>query len=204
MSKFLGAANDTMEHSAWRLICKSVAANGCSGLPSEAIGLGNGLQGRGRGNVGPSEVLEAVVTAGWPYALTLVTAFGAATLLPVPSEIVLAAQIRAGSANVSGLVAAATVGNVGGALFNWWIGRSLRRFEARPWFPFAPEAIARASALFQRWGSWTLLFSWLPVVGDPLTLVAGVLRVPLVAFIPLVTIGKAARYVALAAGLDAI
>lgn len=148
--------------------------------------------------------LEGIVTAGWPYAVMLVSAFGAATLLPVPSEVVLAAQIKAGSASVSGLVAAATVGNVGGALLNWWIGRSVRRYEDRSWFPFTREAVARASSQFQRWGLWTLLLSWLPVVGDPLTLVAGILRVPLAAFIPLVTIGKAARYVALAAGLDLI
>lgn len=151
-----------------------------------------------------SGLLEGIAAAGWPYLIMLVSAFGAATLLPVPSEVVLAAQIKAGSASVSGLVAAATVGNVGGALLNWWIGRSLRRYEGRSWFPFAPETIARASSLFQRWGLWTLLFSWLPVIGDPLTLVAGVLRVRLAAFIPLVAIGKAARYMALAAGLDMI
>lgn len=151
-----------------------------------------------------SGLIEGIAAAGWPYVVMLASGFGAATLLPVPSEVVLAAQIKAGSASVSGLVAAATVGNVGGALLNWWIGGWLRRYEGRSWFPFTPEAIARATLLFRRWGVWTLLFSWLPVVGDPLTLVAGILRVPLAAFIPLVTIGKAARYMALAAGLDLV
>ncbi len=149
-------------------------------------------------------LLDGIVTAVWPYVVMFVAAFGAATLLPIPSEVVLAAQIKAGSASVFGLVVAATIGNVGGALFNWWLGRSLRHYENRTWFPFTPQGIARASSIFQRWGVWTLLLSWLPVVGDPLTLVAGLLRVRLAAFIPLVTIGKAARYIAFTAGLDLI
>lgn len=145
-----------------------------------------------------------LIAVSWPYTVMMVSAFGAATLLPLPSEVVLAAQIKAGSANISGLLVAATIGNVGGALLNWWLGRWLRHYENRRWFPFTPEGIARASTLFQRWGVWTLLLSWLPIVGDPLTLVAGLLRVRLAAFIPLVTIGKAARYIAFAAGLDLI
>ena len=134
----------------------------------------------------------------WPLLGMLVTAFGAATLLPFSSEVALVAALKSGAANWTALVVAATIGNVGGACFNWWIGRNVRRFEGRRWFPFDPTTITKASERFRRFGSWSLLFSWLPIVGDPLTFVAGVLRVPLVVFLPLVVIGKGGRYLALA------
>jgi len=107
-------------------------------------------------------------------------------------------QIKAGLAGPWALVASATIGNVAGSTFNWWLGRHIRRFEGRRWFPFQPEAIANASDRFQKFGVWSLVLSWLPVVGDPLTVVAGLLRVPLIVFLPLVTIGKAGRYLVLA------
>jgi membrane protein YqaA with SNARE-associated domain len=148
--------------------------------------------------------MVALMQAAWPYASVLVAGFGAATLLPLPSEVVLAAQIKASDSSILGLVAAATAGNVGGSVCNWWLGRFLHRFKHRKWFPFAPRAVDKAAATYRRWGLWTLLLAWLPVIGDPLTLVAGLLRVPLMAFIPLVTIGKAGRYLALAYGIDLI
>ena len=135
----------------------------------------------------------------WPYALMLVSAFGAATLLPLSSEAVLVAAIKAGVASPAGLIVTATVGNVAGSCLNWWLGRHLRRFEGRRWFPVTADGIARASERFRRFGLWSLLFAWLPVVGDPLTLVAGVLRVPFGRFLALVAIGKSLRYLALAA-----
>lgn len=135
----------------------------------------------------------------WPLLAMAVAAFAAGTLLPLSSEAALAGAILSGVAGPAALVAAATFGNVLGAWFNWWIGLHVRRFEARRWFPFKPADVERASAHFQRFGSWCLLFSWLPVVGDPLTLAAGVLRVPIVPFLALVTVGKASRYVVLAA-----
>lgn len=131
----------------------------------------------------------------------LASAFGAATLLVLPSEAVLAAQIKAGLAPVWALFLAATIGNVGGSVFNWWIGRHARRFEGRRWFPFTPETIEAAGGRFRRWGLWSLLLAWVPVIGDPLTFIAGVLRVPFHLFLPLVAIGKGARYAILAASL---
>lgn len=144
--------------------------------------------------------LESFFNGVWPLAVMLVSAFGAATLLPLPSEAVLVAQIKAGSASISALLVAATVGNVAGSLVNWWLGRHARHFETRTWFPFTLDTIERASNRFNRYGIWSLLFAWLPVIGDPLTFIAGVLRVPLGVFLPLVTVGKAARY-GLIAGL---
>lgn len=136
--------------------------------------------------------------AAWPYLLLAGWSFLAATLLPFSSEVALVAQLKAGLGTKVALVAAATIGNVGGAVFNWWLGGALRRFEGRRWFPFTPEAIAKASARFNRVGVSVLLVSWLPVIGDPLTVVAGILRVPFRVFLPLVAIGKAARYILIA------
>lgn len=142
-----------------------------------------------------------VVEAWAPYLAMFASAFGAATLLPLSSEALLVGQIKAGLAGAWPLTVVATIGNVAGSAFNWWIGLHARRFEGRRWFPFSPPAVATASKRFQRFGVWSLLFAWLPVVGDPLTFVAGVLRVPLLVFLPLVAIGKALRYALLVAAL---
>ncbi|MFN3743369.1 MAG: YqaA family protein [Hyphomicrobiaceae bacterium] len=139
--------------------------------------------------------------AVWPLLIMLASAFGAATLLVLPSEAVMAAQIKAGLAPSWAVLMAATIGNVAGSVFNWWLGRHARRFENRRWFPFTPEAIDAAAMRFQRWGLWSLLLAWLPVVGDPLTFIAGVLRVPFHWFLPLVALGKGGRYAILALGL---
>jgi membrane protein YqaA with SNARE-associated domain len=134
----------------------------------------------------------------WPYLLIAGLAFIGATILPLQSEVALLAQLKLGIGTPWLLVAAATIGNVGGSVLNWWLGGALRRFEDRPWFPFKPAQIAAASERFQRYGVGVLLLSWLPVIGDPLTLVAGLLRVPFWVFLPLVALGKCARYLAIA------
>lgn len=136
-----------------------------------------------------------------PLLVMLASAFGAATLLPFSSELVLAAQIKAGLAPAWTLLTVATIGNVAGSAFNWWLGLNARRFEGRRWFPFSPATIQAAGERFRRWGFWSLLFAWVPVVGDPLTFVAGVLRVPFVLFLPLVALGKGVRYAVLAFNL---
>ncbi len=135
-------------------------------------------------------------------ASLFLAAFVAATLLPAQSELLLAALVVSGGHDPALLVAAATAGNVLGSLVNWAMGRFLIRFSDRRWFPVRPALIDRATGWYQRWGFWSLLLSWAPVVGDPLTLVAGILREDVRVFLALVTIAKAGRYVvvALAAG----
>ena len=122
------------------------------------------------------------------------TAFLAATLAPLSSEAVLAALIAADGFDLALLVAVATIGNTLGAFVNWWLGRYALRWRERRWFPFSGERLTRASGWFNRYGVWTLLLSWLPLVGDPLTFAAGVLGIRLRLFLPLVAIGKGARY----------
>ena len=124
-------------------------------------------------------------------------AFLAATLLPAQSEAVLAALLLDGHSPWR-LVAVASVGNILGSTVNWWLGREIARFGDRRWFPVKPAALERARRSYARWGRWTLLLSWVPVIGDPLTLVAGMMRERLPVFLALVTFAKTLRYVALA------
>ena len=123
----------------------------------------------------------------------------AATLFPAQSELVLAGLLVAGNQPVWALLAVATVGNVLGSAINWGLGRSVERFQNRRWFPVKPEALHKASGWYHRYGRWSLLLSWVPFIGDPLTLAAGVLREPFPSFIGIVTLAKLGRYLVLAA-----
>ncbi len=125
-------------------------------------------------------------------------AFGAATLLPLQSEIVFAALQLQGETPVGWLIVVASLGNTLGALVNYALGRQVDRFSSRRWFPVKPQQMARAQAWFARWGVWTLLLSWAPL-GDAVTLVAGAMRTPVWLFLLLVAIAKTLRYIALAA-----
>lgn len=131
------------------------------------------------------------------YALLCLSAFLSATLLPGSSEAVLLGLLSAGKGAPIALVAAATLGNVAGSLVNWILGRSILIFQNCPWFPLKEATNPRAQAWFARYGIWSLLFSWVPLIGDPLTLIAGVMRVPFLPFVTLVATGKLLRYVAI-------
>lgn len=127
------------------------------------------------------------------------SAFLAATLLPGSSEALLAGLLLAGGNDPALLIAVATVGNVLGSVVNWVCGRFLVGFQDRWWFPVSRARYAQAAGWFERYGLWSLLFAWAPIVGDPLTVIAGALRTPLPRFLILVTIGKFGRYLFVAA-----
>lgn len=76
------------------------------------------------------------------------------------------------------LLIVASAGNILGSCINWWLGRYIEHFRNRRWFPVKADALEKASVWYHRYGRWSLLMSWAPIVGDPLTLVAGVLREP--------------------------
>ncbi len=128
------------------------------------------------------------------YLGLFVAAFGAATLLPLQSEAVLAGLLISGRYSLWLLLGIATLGNVLGSLVNWWLGRGVEHFKGRRWFPVSDKQLDKARAHYHRWGYWTLLLSWVPVIGDPLTLVAGIMREPLWRFLLVVTFAKAMRY----------
>jgi membrane protein YqaA with SNARE-associated domain len=123
----------------------------------------------------------------------------AATLFPAQSEIVLAGLHLTQRHDAVVLVAIATAGNVLGACINFVLGRYALVFQERKWFPLTPARLQKTTALYQRFGIWTLFFSWLPIIGDPLTLVAGFFRVNFWLFLGCVTCGKLARYAAIVA-----
>lgn len=127
-----------------------------------------------------------------------VSAFVAATLLPMQSEAALVALITLQPKAVYWLVITAAIGNILGSITNWWLGTQLQRWQNKRWFPATPQQLNRAQKWYQRYGHWSLLLSWLPIIGDPLTLIAGVLREPLGRFILLVSIAKTGRYLVLA------
>mgnify|MGYP001593365865 CR=1 FL=1 len=133
------------------------------------------------------------------YLGLFLVAFGAATVLPFQSEPVLIGLLVSGKFSVPGLIIVASFGNILGAVCNWVLGRFIERFQDRAWFPVKKTSLERAGGWYRRYGRWSLLLSWMPLFGDALTVVAGVLREPLWSFVILVTVAKTGRYLLLAA-----
>ena len=132
------------------------------------------------------------------YVGLFVSALVSATLFPGQSEAVLVGLLLADYPALP-VVAIASLGNVLGSVLNWGIGRGVERFRDRHWFPLRGARLERAQHWYQRYGKWSLLLSWAPVIGDPLTIVAGIMRERLSVFLLLVSIAKVGRYVVLAA-----
>lgn len=131
------------------------------------------------------------------YFGLFVVSFLAATLVPAQSEAVLLGLLMTGSYPAWLLLLVASTGNVLGSCANWLMGLFLARFEGQSWFPVRRENLRKAEAWYHRYGRWSLLLSWVPVIGDPLTVVAGVLREPFAVFLALVTVAKVGRYLAI-------
>ena len=118
----------------------------------------------------------------------------AATILPAQSEILLTVLYLSGNHDVITLILVATLGNVLGSVINYYIGRSLTYLKSKKWFPIKTN-LDKATKFYNKYGIWTALFAWVPFIGDPLTIVAGVLRANFLLFLILVTIGKCGRYI---------
>jgi membrane protein YqaA with SNARE-associated domain len=129
------------------------------------------------------------------YLSLFISAFAAATILPAQSEALLAYQVSISPDAVVQLIAVATLGNVLGATFNWCLGRLTENLRAKKWFPVNEKQLQKAERFYGRYGRYSLLLSWVPIIGDPITIVAGILREPLLSFVLLVTTAKCARYV---------
>ena len=128
------------------------------------------------------------------YLSLFFISFLAATILPFSSELTLAGLISTSNYDNLLLLVVASFGNVLGSVFNWSLGFYSRNLSTKKWFPFKETQIERSSKWFSKFGKWSLLFAWVPIVGDPLTFVAGLLRVRFLDFIILVAIGKVSRY----------
>ncbi|MEM1288695.1 MAG: YqaA family protein [Pseudomonadota bacterium] len=131
------------------------------------------------------------------YAIMFGSAFLAATVFPAQSELVLIGFLTAGDHPVVPMVAVASVGNVLGSVVNYYLGLGIQSFRDKPWFPGNEKELARGRRFYAKWGRWSLLLAWTPIIGDPLTVIAGVMREPLWSFLILVSISKVTRYVAL-------
>lgn len=133
------------------------------------------------------------------YVGLFLAAFGAATLLPMQSEAVLVAMLLSDRYIASTLLAVATFGNVLGSTLNWVLGRSIERLRHKRWFPVSESKLEKAEQFYLRYGRWSLLLSLVPIIGDPLTVVAGVMREPIWSFLLIVTLAKGIRYLVLTA-----
>jgi len=170
-----------------------------SGILIIAVGLYIGLhgwQGLAAQTAASSDTLMTDLAA---YAGLFLSALVAATILPMQSEAVLVGLLVGGNHSPALLVSVASLGNILGAVLNWLLGRGIERFRDRQWFPVSVRKLEQAQVWYRRYGKWSLLGSWLPIVGDPLTVVAGVLKEPFPIFLLLVSIAKIGRYLVLAA-----
>ncbi|WP_321836963.1 YqaA family protein [Pseudomonas kulmbachensis] len=131
------------------------------------------------------------------YLGLFLASFGAASILPMQSEAVLVGMLLSGKYVALTLLAVATLGNVLGSVLNWVLGRSVERFRHKRWFPVSEQKLDKAQQFYLRYGRWSLLLSWAPIIGDPITVIAGVMREPLWSFVLIVTLAKGARYLLL-------
>ena len=117
-----------------------------------------------------------------------------ATIIPFGSEVYFITLLSLEKYNHFILFLVASVGNVLGSLFNWICGFYINFFIKKSWFPINNKMIDRGNKLFIKYGKWSLLISWFPLIGDPITFAAGTLRYPIIPFLVLVSIGKVGRY----------
>ena len=129
------------------------------------------------------------------YTTLFISSFISSTILPGHSEITLTTFIFLNKYNIINLIFIASLGNILGSILNWYLGFNFVKFKEKKWFPINKRQLEKASLWFLNYGKWSLFFSWVPFLGDPLTVVAGVLRVPIITFLIIVSISKILRYV---------
>ena len=113
------------------------------------------------------------------YLTLFISAFAAATIIPAQSEALLAYLVSLEPSYTTRLITVATIGNVLGSIVNWWLGRLAQKFKNKSWFPVSEDKLLHGEKYYRKYGRFSLLLSWVPFIGDPITIVAGVLREPL-------------------------
>ena len=131
------------------------------------------------------------------YLGLFLAAFLAATILPLGSEVVLSAMLVTGYTPVL-VILVATLANVLGALSNYAIGYWASKTVVKKWLKLSDQDIARAERQFEKYGILSLCFAWVPIIGDPITVMAGIMKIKLGWFVALVSIGKLFRYLVVA------
>ena len=139
------------------------------------------------------DLTNIILTYG--YIGLFIISLAAATIIPLSSEALLLAMVVSDKYNILFLIIVATSGNSIGAIINWLIGGWCLGFQSHKYFPIKKKHLENAITQFNKWGKISLLFTWLPIIGDPITFAAGALRVPFIPFIILTIIGKLFRYI---------
>ena len=130
------------------------------------------------------------------YFQLFIISFSAATILPLSSELIfLSTMLLTDSFDKYLLLVVASFGNILGSSVNWYLGKKILIFKDKKWFPANERQIAKGEIYFKKYGIWSLLLAWVPIIGDPLTIVAGILRVKFFTFLLLVSISKISRYI---------
>ena len=130
------------------------------------------------------------------YLILFISAFGSATLLPLGSEALLIYNIKEGF-NIYALLLIATFGNVLGSILNYYLGLKGEEYLVDKKL-VKQKYIDSSKRYFDRFGAFSLLFAWLPIIGDPITFIAGVLKYNFKLFLVLVVISKLGRYLFIA------
>ena len=131
----------------------------------------------------------------WSLLLLFLSAFGAATLLPLQSEALLVGLLLQDRHPVYVLILIASFGNILGSCVNWALGFYLEHYKHHRWFPASAAQLEKAQGFYQRYGFWSLLLSWVPIIGDPITLIAGLMKERFWRFLLLVSLAKTGRYI---------
>ncbi|RMG90099.1 MAG: DedA family protein [Chloroflexi bacterium] len=137
---------------------------------------------------------EFIYTFGY-FGLFIIS-FLASTLLPLSSEVVVISMAALGY-DLWLITLFATAGNFLGSLVNYYVGRKGSQFIFSRYIQIDPTTWAKAERFYKRWGVIALFFSWVPIIGDPLTAVAGAFHINLRVFTFWVILGKALRYLLL-------
>ena len=115
--------------------------------------------------------------------------------MPLSSEIVLTTMLLTNLFEKNLLLIIASSGNILGSIINWYLGIKINVYKDRKWFPVSSQQLEKSKYYFNKYGLWSLLLAWVPIIGDPITLLAGVLKVRFGVFVFLVSISKISRYV---------
>ena len=129
------------------------------------------------------------------YLQLLFFSFLAATFLPFSSEVIISTMYLSNNFNILLLLIVASIGNISGSIFNWYLGQKILIFKNKRWFPISEDKLNKSQLYFHKYGVWSLLLAWVPIIGDPLTMIAGVLKVRFNTFFILVSISKISRYI---------
>jgi len=134
------------------------------------------------------------------YLGLFIAAFLAASILPFGSEFILTALLFTDSSPVL-LVACATFGNVLGSIMNYLLGYYLTAHRVKRYLKISEDRYSKIERFYEKYGLWTLLLAWVPIIGDPITVLAGLLRLNFVWFVAIVSVSKLLRYVVLTLGI---